>query len=261
MSPDEIPEGQNTLICKLSASSAVPAKLYSLQMIAEPIAAESGAVPTLVRTLPLIDRRRVNVDLIPYALREDQRRLPAPLTDRLAILVTPPAPFTMELTEPLVALGRYQYADIPITTTRSPGFDGAITFTARGGQLADKNDVRTRVYAEFPMAMTGLPHVTGRIHSRILSQIGQTRIDVEGTAVHQGRRIALDAQLRAGPADCLSDQRRNEQNNDRPWREREGSSPSRARQAVRRSNRHPPGAGGRLRHARQGRIASRCGQR
>ena len=89
---------------------------------------EAPATP--VRTRPLIDRQRVNVDLIPYALREDQRRLPPALTDRFALQVTPSAPFTIELPEALVTLTRYQHVEFPIVTTRVPGFDGPITFSA-----------------------------------------------------------------------------------------------------------------------------------
>jgi len=63
-----------------------------LQIVAEP-AAVKDPVPTLVRTHPLIDKQIINVDLIPHALREDQRRLPPSLTDRFALQVTPPAPF------------------------------------------------------------------------------------------------------------------------------------------------------------------------
>ena len=36
----------------------------------------------------------MNVDLIPIALREDQKRLPPSLADRFAVQVTPPAPFS-----------------------------------------------------------------------------------------------------------------------------------------------------------------------
>jgi len=59
----------------------------------------------LVRTHPLIDKQIINVDLIPHALREDQRRLPPSLTDRFALQVTPPAPFKVELPEKLLTLG------------------------------------------------------------------------------------------------------------------------------------------------------------
>src|SRR5207245_1830728 len=131
------------------------------------------------------------VDLIQYALREDQRRLPPSLTDRLAVMITVPAPFTMELPERQVTLARYQHADVPILTTRVLGFDGPITFTARGGQLADKSEGRTRVYAEFPRATPAQMKVTGSIYSRILTNLGTNRIEVSGTGVFKGRRVTL----------------------------------------------------------------------
>lgn len=191
LAPDEIAEADVSLVCKLSASPETAAGVYTVQIVAEPAKADGGAARTMVRTLPLIDRKRVNVDLIPYALREDQRRLPVALTDRFALQIAPASPFTFELPENLVTLGRYQRADFPMVTTRAAGFDGLIVFTARGGQLAEKEDVRTRVYAAFSDATPGQLQVTGSIHSRILSNIGKTRIDVQATAVHQGRRIAL----------------------------------------------------------------------
>jgi hypothetical protein len=117
--------------------------------------------------------------------------LPAALTDRLAVQVTPPAPFTMELPERLVTLARYQHVDFPIITTRAPGFDGPITFTAHGGQLNNKNNGRTRVYAEFVPATADKLQVMGTIHSRLLSQLARARIDVSGTGVFQGRRVTL----------------------------------------------------------------------
>ena len=76
LTPNEIAPTDVALVCKLAAGADTPAGLHSVQIVAEPTKAEIGAAPTLVRTLPLIDRKRVNVDLIPYALREDQRRLP-----------------------------------------------------------------------------------------------------------------------------------------------------------------------------------------
>lgn len=191
LSPDEIGEADVSLVCKLSAGPATPMGLHTLQIMAEPVKPESGAVATLVRTLPLIDRKRVNVDLIPYALREDQCRLPAALTDRFALQVTDTAPFTFDLPESLVTLGRYQQADFPLVTTRVAGLDGPIAFTARGGQLAPREDVRTRVYATLPEATPRQLRVTGSIHSRILSNLGKTRIEVQGTAIHQGRRVTL----------------------------------------------------------------------
>src|SRR5262249_53661796 len=88
-------------------------------------------------------------------------------------------------------LARYQTADIPIVTTRAPGFDGPIAFTATGGQLADKNEGRTRVYAEFPEATRQRPNVTGVVVSKMLSNLGKGRSEVAATATHAGRRVTL----------------------------------------------------------------------
>ena len=184
--PDEIGEKETSIVCKLEAAANVPVGIHTLQILAE-----TASGPTLVKTQPLIDRQVINVDLIPLALREDQRRLPPSLADRIAVQVVPQAPFTAELPEPEILLPRYQRADIPIATTRRPGFDGPISFTARGGQLADKNEGRTRVYAEFPEATAKRLNVAGSIHSKILSNIGKSRIEVTAAATHQGRRVSL----------------------------------------------------------------------
>ena len=85
----------------------------------------------------------MNPDLIPFALREDQRRLPPALADRLALQVVPGGPFDFELPRNIVELARYQHAEIPIVTTRQLGFEEAITFQAKGGQLADTSEGRT----------------------------------------------------------------------------------------------------------------------
>src|SRR5206468_7220176 len=133
LTPNEIDAGVNAVVCNLSAAPAAPIGLHTLQILARPAAIE-GAAPTPVRTLPLIDRQIVNVDLIPHALREDQRRLPPALTDRFAVQITRPATFTFELPEPLVTLGRYQKVDFPILVNRFPGDASTITFSAKGGQ-------------------------------------------------------------------------------------------------------------------------------
>jgi hypothetical protein len=189
LSPREIPAGAASLVCKLSASDDAVQGLYSLQIWATPV--KSDGPKTLVRTRPLIDRQLINQDLIPYALREDQTRLPPSVSDRLALQVTEAAPFTVEVARTVVTLPRYQQAAIPLVTTRSRDFDGPITFAARGGQLADKEEGRTRVYAEFPQATVKAAKVQGSVHSRILSNLGTTRIEVLATATHRGRRITL----------------------------------------------------------------------
>jgi hypothetical protein len=186
LTPDTIAENENAAVCKLEADGTALVGVHTVQIVAE-----YGAEKFLVRTRPLIDKRYQNVDLIPIALREDQTRLPPSLTDRFAVQVTPPSPFTFELTEKTVTLPRYQSAPIPVKTARVPGFDGPITIAATGGQLADKNEGRTRVYAEFPEATAKQPDVSGVIVSKILSNIGKTRIEVTATGTHGGRRVTL----------------------------------------------------------------------
>src|SRR5262249_29799212 len=122
--------------------------------------------------------------LIPHALREDQRRLPPTLTDRFALQVTPPSFFTFELPEPLVTLGRYQHADFPIAVARGKGFDGPLAFRAKGGQIAPKEECRTRVYAEFTQAR-------GTIHSKILTNLAKHRVDIRAVGTQNGRRVTL----------------------------------------------------------------------
>jgi len=190
LTPSEVPAGVNAVVCKVSAAPGTPLGLHTLRLEARP--ADAAAAPWVaVRTRPLVDRQLLNPDLIPYTLREDQRRLPPSVLDRLALFVTEPAPFTVELARPVVTLPRYLHADIPLVLTRRPGFDAPITFTARGGQLADKNEGRTRVYAEFPAAGPKDVNVSGSIHSRILTNLGKVRIEVLATAVHDGHRVTL----------------------------------------------------------------------
>ena len=184
--PDTIPEGATSLVCALESHGTAPLGVQTIQIVGE-----CNGEKFLVRTRPLIDKRTQNVDLIPIALREDQTRLPPALTDRFAVQITPPAPLTFELTEKAITLPRYQSAPIPVTTTRVAGFDGPITFAATGGQLADKAEGRTRVYAEFPDATAKQPSVSGVVVSKILSNIGKTRIEVTATGTHVGRRVTL----------------------------------------------------------------------
>jgi hypothetical protein len=183
---DEIPESANAVVCKLAASGSVPLGIHTIQIVAD-----CGSEKSLVGTRPLIDKKLMNIDLIPIALREDQTRLPPSLTDRFAVQITPPSPFTFELPDQVITLCRYQSAPIRVNTTRVPGFDGPITFQAIGGQLADKNEGRSRLYAEFPEATIVQPNIAGVVVSKILSNIAKARIDVMAQGVHMGRKITL----------------------------------------------------------------------
>ncbi|MBN9118659.1 MAG: hypothetical protein J0I06_05805 [Planctomycetes bacterium] len=186
LTPDTIAETESAIVCKLEADASTAIGVHTVRIVAE-----CGGEKFLVRTRPLIDKRYQNVDLIPIALREDQTRPPPSLADRFAVQVAPPSPFTFELPEKTITLPRYQSAPIPVVTTRTADFDGPITFHATGGQLADKNEGRTRVYAEFPDATVKRPNVSGAVVSKILSNIGKVRVEVTATGTHADRRVTL----------------------------------------------------------------------
>jgi hypothetical protein len=188
--PSEIGEKESAIVCRLEASESAPLGVHTVQIVAE-TDGPAGAEHTLIQTRPLIDMKWQNVDLIPIALREDQTRLPPSLADRFAVQVAPPAPFTFELPEKDIELTRYQKAAIPVATRRTADFAGAITFEARGGQLAEKSEGRTRVYAEFPEATRPNADINGVIVSKILSNLGKSRIEVVATARDNGRRVQL----------------------------------------------------------------------
>ncbi|MSQ95782.1 MAG: hypothetical protein EXR98_14670 [Gemmataceae bacterium] len=184
LSPSEIEEGVNSVVCKLTAAQDAPMGIHTLQILAQVAVANASGSGNLVRTRPLIDKQIINVDLIPHALREDQRRLPPALTDRFALQITPPSFFTFELPQPLAILGRYQHVEFPIALTRTKGFEAPIVYTAKGGQLAAKEEGRTRVYAEFAKDK-------GSIHSKILTNLSKHRVDVTAIGVQGGRQMAL----------------------------------------------------------------------
>lgn len=186
LTPDTISETETAVVCRLEADASAPIGLHTLQIVGA-----CGGEKFLVRTRPLIDKRYQNVDLIPLALREDQTRLSPSLTDRFAVQITPPSPFTFELREKQVTLPRYQTAPVPLVTTRAAGFDGPIRFHATGGQLADKNEGRTRVYAEFPELGAKQLSGDGAVVSKILSNVGKTRIEVTASGTHAGRTVTL----------------------------------------------------------------------
>src|SRR5262249_43580791 len=123
--------------------------------------------------------------------REDQRRLPPTLTDRVAVVVTPSSPFDFNLSEARVVLPRYLSAPFRIETTRAPGFDAPITFEARGGQLEDDGQRRRSMSADVPAATREQLVVQGRLNSLVQTKLDPQRVTVTGTAKHEGRIISL----------------------------------------------------------------------
>jgi hypothetical protein len=149
------------------------------------------SIETVVTVHPLIDRQIANKDRILTALRADQRELPPSLVDRIALQITPPSPFDVELAAELVQLPKYQTAAVPIVTRRQPGFGSPITFDAKGGQLGDEREERVQVYFRSQPATAETPNVTGTLYNRILTNYQKNRVDLSATAIHEGHEITL----------------------------------------------------------------------
>ena len=185
-------DGQNELDNAIVADSSVPPGVYTIQVEGR---AKKDDVDFrgVARTQPLIDRiptgRGPHGE--PFELREDQRRLPPTLTDRIAILVTPPSPFDFELASKYVAVPRFLSADFEIKTARVDGFDAPITFVARGGTLEADGQMRRQVKNQIPVATVDSLNVTGMLYSGVLSRPTKHWVTVTGTSEFQGHTVAL----------------------------------------------------------------------
>ena len=187
-----IGDGESEVVNIIKVAETVPEGLYSVQVVAR-IRAEGRERTTLATTLPLIDRlptgRGPHGE--PFELREDQRRLPPTLTDRIAILVTPPSPFTFELPERLVVLPRYLEARFRLETSRVAGFDGPISFVARGGSLEQLNLQKPRLKSELSPATRDRTVVPGVLRSGVNSELRKQRVTVTAHAADGSRTIDL----------------------------------------------------------------------
>jgi len=187
---DGVGEVDNYLLC----DPATPAGLYTLQIEAR-VKGKPGstAVTALAATRPLVDRvsngRGPHGE--PFELREDQRRLPPSLTERIALVVLPGSPFDFEIEQPLVRLARYQSCRFSIRTTRVAGFDSPIRFVARGGELEQDQLRKPRVRSQIPDATTENPVVDGVFTSYVNSKVLRQRVTLTGTAVFDGRQLSL----------------------------------------------------------------------
>lgn len=189
--PAIIPAGATEFVGHVIADAATPEGIYTLEVAGTGNLDSGSKIQAIARTRPLIDRQLKNVDLIPYALREDQRLLPPSLQEQVALMVVPPVPFTAEVPESLLTLTRFQTADFPIVTTRQPGFASPITFTVKGGQIGDEKEERNQVYARF---IPGTPErltATGTFFNRINTQLLKYRVDLTASAMVGDRRVNL----------------------------------------------------------------------
>ena len=194
LEPTTIPEGANSLDCKLHAADNVSLGLSSLRVVARTKAGEQEITAALI-VQPLVDRQQINVDLIKHALRENQRWLPATVTHSIALQIVPAVPFTVELAAAELILPRYQQATATIVTTRETGFAKPITFTALGGQCGEERQGRKQVFARIPAATTEQASVPALFISRSLANDVSERIDVTAVAKQGDRTITLQRSL------------------------------------------------------------------
>lgn len=191
LEPAVIPANTTEFITHLITTSATPAGIVSLQVVGTGAVEGGPPLQTFVRTKPMVDRQRRNVDLILYALREDQTILPPSLMYQLAVMVTPPTPFQIELPTQLVELTRFQTTDFPIITTRTAGFTAPITFAVKGGQIGVEKEERNQIYAHFTPATVDKLKASGTFYNRILTQLAKHRVDLTASAEVHGQRINL----------------------------------------------------------------------
>jgi hypothetical protein len=187
-----VPEGELELADVISAADSVREGVYSVQVVAR-IKTGGGERTAIAKTLPLVDRlpagRGPHGE--PFELREDQRRLPPSLTDRIAILVTPPSPYTFELPARSVTLPRYLETAFSLEIARAAGFDSPITFIARGGSLEQLNLQKPRIVAKIPPATRGQTTIAGILRSGVNSELRKQRVTVTAHASDGGRSVDL----------------------------------------------------------------------
>ena len=194
---DEVPGGVSAFVGQLHVSTDVPAGLYSLQVIGTSTVSDQLQLSAIASSQPLIDRvptgRGPHGE--PFELREDQRRLPQSLTDRIAVLVTPPSPFDFQIASPLVILPRYLSTGFQFNVTSSTPLTEKITFEARGGELEWNNLREPRVIASIPDVLGAQDGVTGSFRSGVNTALLTQRVTITGTASQDNRLIHLTRTL------------------------------------------------------------------
>lgn len=191
LEPTLIPADVSEFVARIVCQQEEADGLYQLQIVGSAIAEDATTLQTLVQTKPLVDRQLKNVDLIPYALREDQRLLPPSVTNQLALMITAPAPFELSLPDRVVKLTRYQTVDFPIVISRTEGFGKPLQFTVKGGQIGDEKEERNQVYARFEPATSDKTSTSGRFYNRILTNLNKHRVELTGRGEYQGYHVNL----------------------------------------------------------------------
>jgi hypothetical protein len=188
---------ESSIVSAISVDTTTPPGIYTVQIEGQGSGGAEGndgnQPRCFARTQPLVDRLPVGQGPHgePFELRKDQRRLPPSLTNRIAVLVLPPAPFDFEITTPVVTLPRYSTADLQMRINRTDGFDTPIRFVARGGQLDKERLRKPRVTTEIPEATTETPIITSTLQSLVSSEMISHFVTVTATAQHGERTIHL----------------------------------------------------------------------
>lgn len=204
--PAVIEEGKLSTWARVYADAKTPLGLSTIQITATGTISAAGDVPektftAIAKVRPMIDKQLLNVDLIKYSLRVNQRKLPPSMADRIALQVTPPAPFTMDLPETALTLVRFLSIELPIATTRRPEFKSPITFKAIGGQIGEESEIRRQIYVRSIPATPEKLNTQAAFYSRNLPNEQKDRIDISAIGEFEGRRVQLirsfDMELKA----------------------------------------------------------------
>ena len=201
-----IAEGQTSITPQLLVSADAPQGVYSIQIHARGLD-ESVAVDAWARTFPLLDRRPTGRGPHgeAFELREDQRRLPPSLTDRIALVILPRAPFDFAVRPERVVLPRYWNTDFEIETQFEGKFNGPVTFIARGGTLEQKQLQMPTVKCQIPTADRAHYMLAGRFESGVNTPITKHPVTITGTVrlqdrvIHLTRILELDVQTAFAP--------------------------------------------------------------
>lgn len=190
----EFPPGERSLSAMLHVAPETREGVYTLQVFAQGADSESARGPqTVARTFPLIDRlptgRGPHGE--PFELRENQQRLPPSLTDRIAVVVLPQAPYEFDIEPKLVTLPRYVETSFDIKTTFRDAIDGEVSFVARGGTLEPNRLQKPTTKSQIPNASVERSVVTTRLTSGVNTPIKKHRVTVTGTAKYRGRSVFL----------------------------------------------------------------------
>jgi hypothetical protein len=194
LEPTSIPADSTDIICRIVASGDAPLGIATLEIVGHWKSEDGQQEATGVVTVhPMIDRQQIDKDRRFYSLRDNQLRLPPSLKSRFALMITPPAPFTIDLPEELIVLTKYQTASFPIATQRRAGvaFDSPIVFRATGGQIGVEEQERDNVFAHIPEATVNRPKVEGVFYNRINTRYEKSRVDLSATAEFSGHEVTL----------------------------------------------------------------------